>query len=191
MSKSNLHNYFNTIASLASEEADAIDSLFTSRTMAKGEYLANEGKPCQEIAFIHRGYFRFFVTPDVDEITTLLAGPGEFISSFAGFLTRTAALESIQAVTEVEISAISFDNLQLLYHENPKFERIGRLIIEAYFVKKDRRLCSFIKDSAEDRYKFFLLQYPGFIKHIPLHYIASSLGITPETLSRIRAKVIS
>jgi CRP-like cAMP-binding protein len=191
MNTTSLLQYFNRIVQLNEPEIAAVGKLFVPHMLKKGELLVGEGQPCDHIAFVNSGYFRFFITPDIEDVTTLLSGPGEFISSFAGFLGRTPAPESVQAVTDAETFLISYDDLQKLYVEHPRFERIGRIIIENYFIKKDRRLISFIKDSAEDRYRHLLNHYPDYLQNIPLQYIASALGVKPETLSRIRSRIIS
>lgn len=186
-----LFDYLNSVISLTPEEISEVKLSLVSKTLQRGEFLAEEDKVCDHIAYIHKGYFRFYLTQDVDEITTHLSGPGEFISSFSSFLTRQPSAESVQAVTEAEVFLLDHKKLQELYDKNHRYERIGRRIIEKYFIAKDKQVVSFIKDPAENRYKKLLAENPEFILNIPLQYIASFLGIKPETLSRIRAKAIS
>jgi CRP/FNR family transcriptional regulator, anaerobic regulatory protein len=190
MDSSLLFTCLSALAELTEEEKLQISPLLVPAKFERGAFLSEEGKVCDHIAFINKGYLRIYITDDVEEITVNLAGPGDFISSFASFLSRTPSLEYVRAVTDAEVFLIHYDHLQLLYKHH-HFEKLGRRIIENYFIEKDNRVVSLIKDSAETRYKKFMNESPDFLLNMPLQYIASFLGIKPETLSRIRAKSIS
>lgn len=187
-----IFDQLNAIVSLTPGEVEEVRAALVPQRIARGNYLAEEEKVCDHIAFINKGYFRFYMTQQSGtELTTHLSGPGEFISSFTSFLMRRPSAEMIQAVTDTEVYLLHYDVLQRLYDKNHRFERIGRMITEKNFLAKDRQVVSFIKDTAEERYKKLLAEHPDFILNIPLQYIASFIGVKPETLSRIRAKSIS
>ena len=178
----------NEIVSLTEQEIRFIQPLLVQKSFRRGTIISKENCFCDFLLFLHQGYLRIFINGDPKEITIHLAGPGEFITAYDSFITRTNSIENIQAITDAEVLLISYDDLQLCYNFSHNLERLGRLVIEQHFVKKERRVISFITEVAEKRYKNFSEKNPLFIQNIPLHYIASYLGISPETLSRIRAK---
>jgi CRP-like cAMP-binding protein len=183
-----LLEYANSIVPMNEEDTLHAKELLSSRQVKKGEVIVKEDETCDFIAYINKGYFRIYLNQEIKETTVHLAGPGEFISAFSGFISRTPNKENIQAVTEAEIFLIKYKDLQFLFDKSHSIERLGRLIVEKHFVQKDRRVISLITDSAEVRYNNLMDKRPQYLLNIPLQYIASYLGVTPETLSRIRAK---
>jgi CRP/FNR family transcriptional regulator, anaerobic regulatory protein len=186
-----LLEYVNTIVPLNEEEMLLGNSILSSMKVKKGDIVVKEDEICDFIAYINKGYFRIFINQEIKETTVHLAGPGEFISAFSGYISRAPNKENIQAVTDGEIFLMRYQDLQSLYDKSHSIERLGRLIVEKHFVQKDKRVISMITDSAEVRYNHLMNKRPQYLLNIPLQYIASFLGVTPETLSRIRAKASS
>lgn len=170
------------------EELRVIQSQFRYAEFKKGEYLVQEGDICTELGFIIEGYFRVFIVKDVDENTVHIAGNNDFIASFSSFISRSPSFEYVQALTNAKVLMLSKEGLETLYNTSPKIERLGRVIIESLFVRKENRVIDFIRNSAQERYEGLIQNDPELINNVPLHYIASYLGVKPETLSRIRAK---
>ena len=183
-----LFSQIQKLVTVTPEEVVTIKSFLQPEIIHKNKILLKQGEICNSIAFISKGYFRIYIQGDPKEVTVHLAGPGEFIAAYASFIQQKKSLENIQALTDAEIILISYEDLQGLYERSHNIERLGRLVLEQHFVKKEERVISFITEPADTRYKLFSENKPDFIKHIPLHYIASYLGIRPETLSRIRAR---
>lgn len=173
---------------LTDSESNFVAEKFSPVTFKKGEYLLEEGKTCEHLTFIVSGYCRVFVLKDIDENTVHIARDNDFVAAYSSFIGRTPSHEYVQAVTDVEALRITHDDLETLYRNSPKIERVGRLILEHLFVKKENRVIDFIRFSAQERYNSLIENDPDIIFNVPLQYIASYLGIKPETLSRIRAK---
>ncbi len=183
-----LLEYVDSIVPMSEEEMLQIKPLLYSRIVKKGDIIVSGTETCDFIAYINKGYFRIFIDHDGKESTIHLAGPEEWISAFYGFIKRTPNRENIQAITDGEIFFIKYEDLQFLFNKSHSIERFGRLLLEKLFVNKERRVISMITDSAEIRYNNLIKEKPNYILNIPLNYIASFIGVTPETLSRIRAK---
>src|SRR6185503_18854812 len=109
-----------------------------------------------------------------------------FVADFSSFLTRKPARENIHALEDCELALISQKDLEKLYSESFAFQKLGRLIAEYNYVLAVERIYSLQHESALERYNHLLEIYPNLINRVPHHYIASYLGITPESLSRIR-----
>ena len=180
----------NHFVSLSEEEENYLVSNFSHKKVGKGTLIVEEATICNEISFIVDGYARIFVTKDVDEKTIHLAKPGEFLCAFDSFLSQTPSDEVVEAVTDLEIYTINYDAIQKVYEYSSRMEKLGRLIVQQMFVKKERRVISLIKYTGQEHYQHLIESDPDLANNVPLQYIASYLGITPETLSRIRNKKI-
>jgi CRP-like cAMP-binding protein len=102
---------------------------------------------------------------------------------------RIPSEEYVQAVTDTEVLFLGYNELQKLYAKSKTWEHIGRRIMEGLFLRKQLRVISFIKMTTEERYLYLLKKKPDLILNVPGQYVASFLGVTPETLSRIRARI--
>ena len=124
-------------------------------------------------------------------ITTNFFQRGAFCGSYYSFYRQSPALDSIKAITETRIYTIGFERLQKLFQDDMVINQIGRLAIEQVCIAKDIRLSKMLKLDAKARYLWFLEEYPMVIEQSPLKFIASYLGMKPESLSRIRKELIS
>lgn len=176
---------FNT---LSESEIKIVAEKFKPVTYSKGENILEEGTICKHLTFIVSGYCRVFVLKDIDENTVHIARDNDFIAAYSSFISMTPSHEFVQAITDVEALMISKEDLEEIYKSSGQIERLGRLILEHLFVKKENRVIDFIRFGAQERYNQLLENDPDILFNVPLQYIASYLGIKPETLSRIRAK---
>ncbi len=164
-----------------------IISNFEYKKVARKEFLLEAGKTANKIFFLSEGFVRFFHTKnDGNEITSdFYFAPG-FITSFTSFITQKPAIVNIQAMVKMDVLFIQYKKLMALYDKEHKVERLGRLLAEQVFITSEKHLLSFLNDSPQDRYLWLMKEYPEYVKNIPLNYLASYLGITAESLSRIR-----
>jgi CRP-like cAMP-binding protein len=171
---------------ISESEFYAIVPLIEIVSLRKGEVFIAEGEVASRIAFTNRGYLRVCYNHDGDEITRDITPLHSFATALPSFITQTPSYEIISAITDCELFVVSKFDLDNLYDNYPKWERLGRRIIEDMFVEAQHRLYLFITETAEVRYKQLLEQHPDMLREVPLKYIADFLGIKIQSLSRLR-----
>lgn len=157
--------------------------------LRRNETLIHEGEIANKIFFTNKGYLRVYFNHLGDEITRDITPLHSFATALPSFIKQTPSYEIISTITDCELFAINKYDLELLYDKHPKWERLGRRIIEDMFVKAQGRLYQFITETAEVRYKQLMKYHPDMIQNIPLTYVADFLGITIQSLSRLRRKI--
>jgi CRP-like cAMP-binding protein len=176
---------------LTEEEIEYSFSFFKQIGLKKGDYLSREGQICTKLMIVKNGILRSFYNKDAEQLTTYFNIEGTIATALRSYLKEVPAHENIQALTDVELLYIEKKDMNKLYDEIPSWNKIGRLVMEVLYVKMEERSISLQHDSARERYLNFLTEFPNVVNRIPLQYIASFLGITPETLSRIRKSLFS
>jgi CRP-like cAMP-binding protein len=160
------------------------------RNYKKRESFVDEGKVCREIAFVTKGAFRFYKMIDGVEVTTYFSFENNWISAYTSFLQQLPSYITIEAIEESEILILQYEDLQYMYQHHKIFERFGRLIAEYLVTCLDERLHSLLLKTPEERYLKTLHDNSIYFERVPQHYIASYLGIAPESLSRIRKRIM-
>ena len=183
-----LLDYLTAAIPVSEKLKQEIDRISKTKKAEKGQFLLRSGDRCNDLYFVERGLLRGFYFDDEREITNWLAIDGEFATSFYSFVARTQCFESIEVLEASDLLQITYDDLQKLYKDYPETERIGRILTENYYVKLDGRILGLQFKTAKERYQQLLVNNPVLLQRAPLGYIASYLGITQETLSRIRAQ---
>jgi len=173
---------------LSSPAIKGMSAVLQKVELSKGSYLITERKVCNHIYFLEKGCLRGFYNLDGKEITYWFAFENDFVTSFYSFITRKPSVENIQLIEDSSLWCMAYDDLQKLYNKHPDIERFGRLTNEHYYVMLEERFVSNHFKEARERYENLASLAPHIIQRVPLGYIASYLGITQETLSRIRNK---
>jgi len=173
---------------MPSEVFDCGREFFRPRYIAKGEFLLTAGEVCGEVAFIKSGVMRSFYNLKGKEVTRFVLMKNNFVTALASFISRKPSSENLQAIKDTELYVISYDDIQKLYEEYPKWQELGRLVIEKSHLQLERRVFELISMTASERYRSITEDQPGIVDNVPLQYIASIIGVKPETLSRIRKK---
>lgn len=181
--------YLTSSFSIDTFNLSLLQEVASVRTIKKSDFFVREGKVCEEVGLLTVGILRFYSTIDGNEKTHDFSFPDSFVTSYISLLQGTPSDLSIQALSDSRLIIIGRADLYALYDKSHKIERIGRLLAEQSFSVARTHLLSVLHDDAETRYKKLLERAPHFIQYIPLHYIASYLGISPETLSRIRKRI--
>ena len=169
-----------------------LDEHFSMVEIASGEYYVKEGQYAKTIGYVKNGLLHSYqINKNGEMITTNFFQEGSFCGSYYSFYQQLPALDFIKAITETKIYTIGFERLQKLFREDLVINQIGRMAIEQVCIQKDIRLSKMLKLDAKSRYLWFVETYPFVIEKTPLKYIASYLGMKPESLSRIRREFIS
>ncbi|WP_345230849.1 Crp/Fnr family transcriptional regulator [Olivibacter ginsenosidimutans] len=184
-----LINKIKSYVTLTSEDEIIIRTLFQKKELKKGEHLLKAGNVCRHVIFIETGLVRYYVNNDGVEETTYFNKENEFVCDNMSFLTQIPSYINIQALEDSTIWMISYDNIQRFYKEVTTGDRFGRLAIEQVFVSAASQNVSLYTDPPEVRYHKFLRNYPDVAQRIPQYYIASYVGIKPQSLSRIRKRI--
>lgn len=176
------------LTKLSPETLAFIESKIAYTSYKKGTQLLHNGETCNNFYFVTKGILRSYYYSDSKEVTNWFALENDFATSIYSFISRNHAYECIEALEDTEVEMLSYQSLQEIYATYPETERTGRLIIENYYINLEERVISIQFKTAKERYDRLLVRYPGIILRAPLGTIASYLGITQETLSRIRGK---
>ena len=177
-------------APFTEEDLAIIKTYITPKKLRKKQYLLQEGDICKYICFVEKGALKAYsVDENGTESIIQFALEGWTISDLYSFLTVEPATYNIDALEDSELVLISKSAHEALLEKLPKYETYIRLQITNAYIALQKRLTSIISLPLEERYKNFLTVYPNIVQRVPQHMIASYMGLTPETLSRVRKKL--
>ncbi|MFC0185827.1 cAMP-binding domain of CRP or a regulatory subunit of cAMP-dependent protein kinases [Pseudarcicella hirudinis] len=187
--KQNLVDLLKSLVDFTDEEIEITEELFEIKHIKKGEIWVREGDLKLEVAFINKGLMRIFFMKGKSENTFQFRAEGEFVSSFDNFFSQKPSRDYIQALEDCELCTISIQNLEYLRNKFHNWERFGRINYGSYFMEFDERIRAFISETAQQRYERFIRDYPDRTNRIPQLYLSNYLGITPQSLSRVRSRM--
>jgi CRP-like cAMP-binding protein len=176
------------LENLDADVKTALDSISKTEHHEKGAYLLRQGDVCKKSYFVEEGIVRKFYLDEGKEITTEICFRGDLAVSFNSYVQQKPSEEFIQAVTKTTVSVTDHAAFQNLKTQFPVLTQLDLLMTEHYAMWLEERLFQFHTLNATQRYSQLIAKEPQFVRHVPLTYIASYLGISLETLSRIRAK---
>lgn len=183
-----LLDHISTYAVLNDATKTILQENFTKVVLSKNEYLVAEGKICRDLYFLEKGALRGFYNLDGKEITHWFGFENDFVTSFHSFITQEPAVENIQLIEGSILWKISKETLTDLCNEHHEIERLLRIAYEKYYIRLEERFVNAQFKTASERYENLLGQTPHILERVSLGCIASYLGISQETLSRIRSK---
>lgn len=179
----------NQFLTLTSTDEQLIKQLFEPYQCPKATPLVESGKVASYMYFINTGFIRGYHYEDGNEITNHLGGPNSFITAYLSFSTKNPSDEVFETLTPSQLLRITKDNLDQLYRQSHNMALFGLFMADQYLVFNNQRSRDLITLSAEQRYLKLMQQTPTLLQHVPLQYIASYIGVKPESLSRIRRKM--
>jgi CRP/FNR family transcriptional regulator, anaerobic regulatory protein len=185
-----LRAYLAARATLTPQEVDFIQTLFAPRRLEKGEFLQRAGEPARYMVFVARGCLRSYVIDDDGKVHIVRFAPEDWWLSDTGrFLSGEPSTLFIEAIEASDLLVIDYPSHQRILDTVPGYAAGYRGGLERLAAAKDRRVISSLSASAHDRYVDFVATYPTLLRRVPLGMLASYLGMSPETLSRIRKKL--
>lgn len=183
-----LHQSLQTFLHLSDVEAQKIAPYFTAQSLDKNTCLLEAGKKADHLFFLAEGFIRIHADFDGKEITQWISCPGYFITDLSSWFFNQPAKWSLTTLSTVSVWCISKSNYNLVQSEIAHWHTKEKLFIGHCFDLMENRIFQFISQSSEERYLAYCTQFEYLFNHVPHQYIASLLGMTPETLSRLRRK---
>lgn len=180
--------YVGGFVRLGAESRDALAAALQPLELPKGHLLLRPGGVCQHLYFIERGLTRTYYLKDGKDITDWISPQGSIAVSIISFLTHQPDIRGIELLEPSFLWAIAHSDLERLYSRHHEIERLGRLLVSAGIIQLQQRFDDLHFASAHERYQQLIATTPDVVNRVPLGMIASYLGITQETLSRIRAQ---
>lgn len=187
--KDEIKNIFSKILQLDSQDLEIFIDKFSPLHLKKGEFFIQEGKRCTKIGFILKGCLVCAYNNDGVEVIDEFAIENEFITDYLSLLNNNPAEKNVKCLEDSDLIVIDSKDLNQLYNQKHSFERVGRIIAESLFKNWHQKAVSLMLDDAETRYKKLVKNKQSILQRVPQYLIASYLGITPESLSRIRKKI--
>lgn len=177
---------------IQSQDIELCKILFQPVFMPKNRILEDVGKIPQHLYYIISGFMRlFYYNDNGDEVTTHLNCPHGFFTAFSDFINQTKASVNVETVTECQLLRITKQDYDKLISINTFWKDYGMQVLQESVIYNEERSKDLATLSAEQRYLKLMKSYPNIIQNVPLQYIASFLGIKPESLSRIRRNLIN
>lgn len=170
-------------------ELGLIDNYFENKSLKKGEYLLESNKVCDFISFITKGAIRHFHIKDGVERTCDISFDNSWVTDFQSFNHGTVGMMNLQAMENTAVALIKKQNLLTLYQECSKYETFGRLMAEQVAQRATEIAMSLSSDKPEERFQNLLRERPDLFQRVPQRFIANLLGVSPESLSRIKNRV--
>ncbi|MBW4575688.1 MAG: Crp/Fnr family transcriptional regulator [Aphanothece sp. CMT-3BRIN-NPC111] len=177
----------NQFVMLSLEYQEELIKFVVLQEFPKDTILLKVGEVSNYLHFLAEGSVRAIYYQDSKEVTSWFGFEGDFITSFYSFVSRKPSPESIILISDCKLLSISYKNLQFLYDKDLVWNKLGRLITEHYYVEYRERILSLQSMSAAERYDELIKKHPNILDKVKLGHLASYLGITQETLSRLRA----
>ncbi|WP_158798879.1 Crp/Fnr family transcriptional regulator [Pedobacter sp. L105] len=186
------YRLFKQFLSLHLEADDQITEFckkFKHKKTKKNELLLSVDEVCSYLYFVNSGCLRIYLLDNNgNESTRFLVTENKFGTSFPSFKLQEPSLASIQSLEPADLLYISYKDFNVLLHEYPAWERIYRIILEKEYIESIKRIESLITMDAKQRYQALMETSPSFIQRFPSRMIADYLGISQETLSRLKSK---
>ena len=185
-----LKGFLRQIIPISDEEFEKALPYFEKLNLKRGDYFVQQGKVCRQIAFINKGTLRtFYLNHKSDDVTSCFCNENCFATSYKSFIQRSPSELAIQAMVDSELFVISYENLNKLYDTNPIWLTIGRVLAEREYLIVEKYASMLNNETAKEKYLRLMKEQPSIVQIASVEDIASYLGVTRRTLSRIRKEI--
>lgn len=186
-----IKKHLEEIATISQSDWEFFVSKLKRHVIGKKQIFLKLHEVENHISFIESGVVRLYIPKEdpTKEITFGFSFKDQFVSAYDSFLTQTPSAYQLQALTKTTVLSITYADLQAVYRKTQIGNLIGRLTAERLFLIKSKREQHLLNLTAEERYSKLFKERPELLKIIPLKYISSYIGITPQALSRIRKRL--
>lgn len=185
-----LFKIFEQLIVLSDQDKQIIMEIFKPFELKKGAYFTEMDKPNRRVGFLVEGLVYYYVHKGDDEPITDFTKEGEFVSEYHTFINQTKATQSIKAIEDCKFLVMDYNAIQRLFNEIKEGNKFGRMVLEHRFGIVVNQLLSLYIHSPEERYLFFLKNYPDLVQRVPQYLIAAFIGVKPQSLSRIRKRLV-
>ncbi|PSL49506.1 CRP-like cAMP-binding protein [Chitinophaga niastensis] len=182
-----IQSYFN----IPSSDIEKIQSFFKPESIKKGDYFLKAGRQCSRLSFLQEGLLRVYTTTATKDVTQWISSKGYMITDLSGLIFQLPSTCNIQALTDCELYSIEREDYNDIGKVIPQWHYLEKLFIAKCFKTLEDRVFTHLAMTAEERYQQFFNWQPELFNQVPLQYIASMLGMTAETLSRLRNKKLN
>ena len=184
-----IKQYFDTLVDISDEDWAIFESKLERITFPKKSVILEKGKTEKYLSFIEKGILRFNI-PKLDyDLTFGFAFENSFVSAYDSFVEQMPSQYNIEAITDCVLWRISFEDLNAIYRQTKIGEQIGRKVAETLYSRKVKREISLLENTAKERYLDLFKEQHHLIQNIPQKYLASYIGVRPQSLSRIRKEI--
>jgi len=185
-----LFETFEQFIVLSDQERQIITEIFTPLELKKGAYFSEMDTLNKRVGFLVEGLVYYYVVKGGDESITDFTKEGEFVSEYHTFINQTKATQSIKAIEDCTFLVMDYNAIQRLYNEIKEGNKFGRMVLEHRFGIVVNQLLSLYMHNPEERYLFFIKNYPDLVQRVPQYLIAAFIGVKPQSLSRIRKRLV-
>lgn len=186
-----LRRFVQTISQMSDADFELIVPILDTMRVRKKENLLSEGDICKHVYFLRSGFFRlFYVDFNGNEINCRFVGEHRFFVDFSSFLTQTPSKYYWQAVQDSELYMLKYSDIQAIYQRSPAWDHFGRLMAEYVYREMSERTEMLLFLKPEERYQYLLKKSPELFNQVSQFHIASYLGVKPESLSRLRKRLL-
>lgn len=173
-------------------ELALISENFETLPLEKDEHYLREGQICKVVGYVEQGLLMYYkVAEDGSEIVCDFAQENDWATQYESFINKSPSAFFVKAIEPTRLKTISLEGLNRLYQKIPAFEKLAKQLVEKAFMDMIKKSVEFQNLRAEDRYDKMVKDYPALLQRVPQYYIASFLGVAPQSLSRIRNKKTS
>ena len=170
---------------------EKVIGFFREEQLSKNDFIVKQGQFCKKLCFLKQGYLRFYSYSDRKEVTHWIFGKGQLVTDIASFYLDEPAKWHIQALSNTTVQIIDQKDYDQMRRIIPDWDDFEKRLLVRLMSAMENRVYALLSMSAEERFQYLFDSDPELFNELPLQYLSSMLGMTPETLSRIRRKLIS